>query len=226
MLQPAHEYYAVLQRDYATRIRQLVPRYDELVRCIVAALCERSPTTVLDIGAGDGSLSRVVLEALPDARLTAVDASPDMAAEAARQLEPFRDRATVVRTDILQLEPPEPFDAVFSNLVLHNIPFPEKRQLLATIAGWLGGEGLFLWGDLIRHPDPVVQQQLVSERRAFALSEGCPEDIVEWNFHKEAGDDYPFTTVKAAEALKRAGFGAVRLVWEHDTFALFLAEGT
>ena len=224
MLQPAHEYYSVLQRDYATRIRQLVPRYDELVQCIVDALCERSPSSVLDIGPGDGSMSRVVLEALPDARLTAVDASPDMAAEAARQLEPFGERATVVRADILQLEPAEPFDAVFSNLVLHNIPFPEKRQLLATIAGWLRDGGLFVWGDLIRHPDPVVQQRLVSERRAFALSEGCPEEIVEWNFRKESGDDYPFTTVKAAEALKRAGFDNMQLVWEHDTFALFLAE--
>jgi len=224
MLQPAHEYYSVLQRDYATRIRQLVPRYDELVRCIVGTLRERSPVNVLDIGTGDGSMSRVVLEALPDSRLTAVDASPDMAAEAARQLESFGDRATVVRTDILQLEPAEPLDAVFSNLVLHNIPFPEKRQLLGTIADWLGDGGLFVWGDLIRHADPVVQQRLVGERRAFALSEGCPEEIVDWNFRKEAGDDYPFTTVKAAEALKRAGFSDVQLVWEHDTFALFLAE--
>ena len=224
MLQPAHEYYAVLQRDYATRIRQLVPRYDELVRCIVAALRERSPSTVLDIGSGDGSMSRVVLEALPDARLTAVDASPDMAAEAVRQLEPFGERATVARTDILQFEPDEPFDAVFSNLVLHNIPFPEKRQLLGTIAGRLGEGGLFAWGDLIRHPDPVVQQRLVSERRDFALSQGCPEDIVEWNFRKESGHDYPFTAAKAADALQRAGFARVDLVWEHDTFALFLAE--
>ena len=224
MLQPAHEYYAVLQRDYATRIRQLVPKYDELVRCTVDALRQRSPSTVLDIGSGDGSMSQVVLEALPEVRLTAVDASPAMSAEAGRQLERFGKRATVVRADILHFEPEEPFDAVFSNLVLHNIPFPEKRQLLGTIAGRLRDGGLFLWGDLIRHPDPVVQRRLVSERRAFALSEGCPEDIVEWNFRKESGDDYPFTTVKAAEALKRAGFTRADLVWQHDTFALFLAE--
>jgi hypothetical protein len=30
--------------------------------------------------------------------------------------------------------------------------------------------------------------------------------------------------VKAAEALKRAGFARADLVWQHDTFALFLAE--
>lgn len=170
-------------------------------------------------------MSQVVLEALPEVRLTAVDASPAMSAEAGRRLERFGKRATVVRADILHFEPEEPFDAVFSNLVLHNIPFPEKRQLLGTIAGRLRDGGLFLWGDLIRHPDPVVQRRLVSERRAFALSEGCPEDIVEWNFRKESGDDYPFTTVKAAEALKRAGFTSADLVWQHDTFALFLAEG-
>ena len=52
---------------------------------------------------------------------------------------------------------------------------------------------------------------------AFTLPRGCPEDIVEWNFRKESGDE-------AAEALKRAGFARVDLVWEHDTFALFLAE--
>jgi len=223
MLKPAHDYYAVLQQDYATRIRQLVPKYDELTDRIVALLRERGPATILDIGAGVGEMTAQVLDALPHCRLTALDASPCMVAEARTRLQPYGERAAVVQSGVLQYEPDRRFEAVFSNLVLHNVPFPEKRELLHTIRGWLAAGGVFVWGDLIRHSDPQLQQRFVNERREFALSHGCPEDLVAWNFRKEAREDYPFTPDKAAAALDRAGFAHVEQVWSHDTFAVFLA---
>jgi ubiquinone/menaquinone biosynthesis C-methylase UbiE len=223
MLKSAHDYYTVLQQDYTTRIRQLVPRYDELVTCIVDLLRDRAPATILDIGAGVGEMTSLVLDALPRSRVTALDASPVMAAEARDRLQAYGDRVTVLQAGVLQYTPPRPFEAVFSNLVLHNVPFPEKRELLHSIQEWLARDGIFVWGDLIRHPDPQLQQRLVTERREFALAQGCPEDLVSWNFRKEAREDYPFTTDRAAAALERAGFATVELVWAHDTFAVFLA---
>ena len=226
MLKSAHDYYTVLQQDYTTRIRQLVPQYDALAGCIVDRLRERAPATVLDIGAGVGEMTAQVLEALPDCRVTALDASPAMAAEAARRLRAYGDRVTVMQTGVLQYAPPHLFEAVLSNLVLHNVPFPEKRELLHSIRQWLSDGGIFVWGDLVRHPDPRVQQRLVNERREFALARGCPADLVAWNFRKEAREDYPFTTIKASAELLRAGFASVELVWEHDTFAVFQAGTT
>jgi ubiquinone/menaquinone biosynthesis C-methylase UbiE len=223
VLKSAHDYYTVLQQDYPTRIRQLVPKYDELVGCVAALLREREPGTILDIGAGVGEMTAQVLDALPRTRLTALDASPAMAAQARSRLQAYGDRVTVVQTGVLQYAPARPFEAVFSNLVLHNVPFPEKRELLHTIREWLTEGGVFVWGDLVRHSDPQLQQRFVNERREFAIARGCPEDLVAWNFRKEAREDYPFTADKAASALERAGFASVDLVWAHDTFAVFLA---
>jgi len=52
---------ADLTRDYSTKIRQLVPKYDEMVECIVELHQLCSPRTVLDTGAGIGNISALVL---------------------------------------------------------------------------------------------------------------------------------------------------------------------
>jgi SAM-dependent methyltransferase len=222
--QQTHEYYAALQRDYAGTIRQLVPRYDEMVDCITTLVLAGRPGTVLDIGTGIGNLSAVLLDALPAVRVTAVDASPEMAAEAAGRLAPHGDRATVLTLDVTALEPPHPFDAVLSNLVLHNLPQAEKRGVLGAVAAWLTPNGRFVWGDFIRHPDPGVQQHVEQERTAFALAQGCPTDLVRWNFEKESREDHPLTIPETLAALEAAGLRHPDVVWAHDAFAVFLAR--
>ena len=72
--------------------------------------------TVLDAGCGSGRVTRHLLERLPRGRVIAVDASEEMVQHARRALG---DRATVLHADLVELELPEPVDAVFSNAVFH-----------------------------------------------------------------------------------------------------------
>jgi trans-aconitate 2-methyltransferase len=77
----------------------------------------RGDETVLDAGAGTGRVSEMVLERLPRGRLIAVDGSRAMA-ELARERLP-RERVTVIHSDLLALELPEPVDAVISTATFH-----------------------------------------------------------------------------------------------------------
>jgi trans-aconitate 2-methyltransferase len=79
--------------------------------------------TVLDAGCGTGRVTRLLLERLPRGRVVAVDASPSMV-EAAR--EALDDRATVIESDLAELELDEPVDAAFSNAVFHWVPDHER----------------------------------------------------------------------------------------------------
>jgi trans-aconitate 2-methyltransferase len=102
--------------------------------------------TVLDAGCGSGRVTAMLLERLPHGHVVAVDGAPSMVEVARAQLG---DRATVINSDLLELELPEPVDAAFSNAVFHWVP--DHELLYARLAAALkpgaplvaqyGGEG-------------------------------------------------------------------------------------
>lgn len=87
-------------------------------RAVVDRLDPRPGETVLDAGCGSGRVTELLLER--GCRVLAVDADPDMVRGARERLG---DRAAAIwQQDLLELEVPEPVDAVFSNAVFHWVP--------------------------------------------------------------------------------------------------------
>jgi trans-aconitate 2-methyltransferase len=72
--------------------------------------------TVLDAGCGSGRVTALLADLVPRGRVYAVDAAPSMVAHAR---EALGDRATVLCQDLVELELPEPVDAIFSNATFH-----------------------------------------------------------------------------------------------------------
>ena len=71
---------------------------------------------VLDAGCGSGRVTALLADLVPSGRVYAVDVAPSMVAHAAAALG---DRATVLCQDLVELELPEPVDAIFSNATFH-----------------------------------------------------------------------------------------------------------
>jgi tRNA (cmo5U34)-methyltransferase len=222
MKEEVRDYYADLRQGYPTKIRQLVPKYDEMADLIIELLRLGGPRTVLDIGAGTGNLSAAVLDAFPDARVTLVEPCEEMFADAVRTLSGHSGRATLVNADILDFVPEGHYDAIFSNLALHNLALDEKRRLLADLVGWLEPAGSFIWSDLIRHPDDRLQAHFIEYRRRLAKVAGCQDDVFERDSRKETQLDHPLSVDEALDMARRAGFGRVSLAWAHDMFAILL----
>lgn len=84
---------------------------------------------VLDAGCGSGRVTAVLADLVPHGRVYAVDVAPSMAEHARRALG---ERATVLAQDLVELELPEPVDAVFSNATFHWIP--DHDALFAALA--------------------------------------------------------------------------------------------
>jgi tRNA (cmo5U34)-methyltransferase len=217
----ASAFYDHLSRDYDALIRQLVPRYDELVETALSLVCGEQPRTVLEIGPGNGAAAAALLERLPSARITCVEDSPEMAARTERALSGFGSRSRVIRSDIRAYRPEVDQDVVLTSLVLHNVPTQERRALLRRIASWLRPGGLFVWAEFVRAQDPRRHEVVQEHRRRFALAAGCPVDVVGWNFRKEAEDDSPPTTREVLEGAGQLGFAEADLEWAHGAFAVF-----
>jgi trans-aconitate 2-methyltransferase len=71
---------------------------------------------VLDAGCGSGRVTAELVRRLPEGRVYGVDVAPSMAAHAR---EALGDRATILCQDLVELDLPEPVDAVFSNATFH-----------------------------------------------------------------------------------------------------------
>jgi trans-aconitate 2-methyltransferase len=131
---------------------------------VVELLAPRAGERILDLGSGTGHLTARIAEA--GAEVVGIDASSEMVAEA-RRLYP---RLRFEVADARDFNFPEPFDAVFSNAVLHWIQEPERaiacvrralrpagrfvaefggrgnvRAIVAALAGAAGSIGLETW---------------------------------------------------------------------------------
>lgn len=92
----------------------------------------RGDEVALDAGCGSGRVTALLADRVPQGRVYAVDVAPSMVEHARAALG---DRATVLCQDLVELDLPEPVDAVFSNATFHWIG--DHERLFARLCGLL-----------------------------------------------------------------------------------------
>jgi tRNA (cmo5U34)-methyltransferase len=194
--------------SYDARIREMVPRYDEIHETLLALLALRPPRRVLDLGAGTGYTLGRVLERFPHAVGVALDVSPEMLERAAQRLADLGDRVDLRLTDIASPTIEGRFDAIISILAVHHLYPDEKRHLFSRIWEHIEPGGIFLLADYFR---PALDR----------LSELY--DLPDEPDPHEAEHDHPDTTAEHLAWLTAAGFAAVDLVWKYDDVGVIVA---
>lgn len=86
-----------------------------------------APQSLLDIGCGTGFVAAELYRQWPEAKITALDAAPDMLRQAQRKVP----HLSVVAGDASTIDMPDKFDAMFSSMALHWMPNP-----LAVLQHW------------------------------------------------------------------------------------------
>jgi SAM-dependent methyltransferase len=191
--------------EYLDRIPRLEQR-----RAGEAALLEvlpDAPTSVLDLGCGDGRLAALVLAACPSVQhVTAVDVSPPMLA-AARERFAGDDRVEVAEWDLRRpIRPLGRFDLVVSGFAIHHVDDERKRALFAEIADQLSAEGLFANLEVVASPTPELH---VAFRRAIGREADDPEDRL-----ASVSDQVRW--------MRAAGLTQVDCIWKWRGFALLV----
>ena len=161
----------------ALRFRRLTPYFDAVVRVTVRegtfkqrlldGLDLTPGASVLDVGAGTGTLAIAVKEHWPGAAVTGLDADPEI-------LEIARRKAREANRDVDFVEafsteipfPAQSFDAVVSTLFFHHLDPEAKRRTLAEIERVLKPGGSLHVGDWGKPADPL-QAALFTAVRAF-----------------------------------------------------------
>jgi tRNA (cmo5U34)-methyltransferase len=139
-------------RAYLDDRRRAVPLWAEQADLLSRLVdrVERPIRRLLDLGAGDGVLSEIVLDRHPHSEAVLVDFSRPMLDAAASRLESRAGRWQLVEADlsspewVAALPAGEPYDAVVSGFCIHHLPHERKRQLYEEVFGLLSAGGAFL----------------------------------------------------------------------------------
>lgn len=131
--------------SYLDNMLAEVPAYAEFQEQAALATNGIEAKEILELGIGTGETARRVLRGRPDARLTAIDSSPEM-------LERARERIPGATLALARLEDPlpaGPFDLVVSALAVHHLDGAGKRDLFGRVFEVTRPGGLFVVADVV-----------------------------------------------------------------------------
>ena len=161
----------------AARFKALTPYFDTLVRGVTRESTFRKrlldrislapDASVLDIGAGTGTLAIQLRRRYPEARIVGIDPDAEILAIARRKAA--EAGCEVDFREAFSQELPfadDSFDAVVSTLVFHHLKPDVKRATFREIARVLKPGGRLYVGDFGRPADPL-QAALALQARVF-----------------------------------------------------------
>jgi tRNA (cmo5U34)-methyltransferase len=178
---------------------------------------------ILDIGAGTGLLSALILQKFPYAHITLQDISENML-EIARERFSARKNITYIVSDYSQGIPFGPYDLVCSALSIHHITSENKRYLFGKIFSALKPGRLFINADQVDGDTPYFTKRYLEYWNEF-LNNGPVNDVeyAEILKRRDCLDRNEKLTVQL-HWLQECGFSDVDVVYRNRTFIVTVAR--
>jgi tRNA (cmo5U34)-methyltransferase len=179
--------------------------------------------TILDIGAGTGLLSAMLLEKYPAATITLLDISEKMLA-VARERFCGRENVLFRTADYSKADLGGSYDLVCSSLSIHHLDSDDKRQLFVRIYDALNPGGLFVNADQVKGETPYFNQKYVEYWDEFLQSGPLTvPEISEIRRRRDTLDKNEKLSVQLGW-LHEAGFCDVDVVYKNRTFIVTVAR--
>lgn len=206
--------------DYDNLIPQLIPYYHEQHTLMLDLIPFKRTTKirVLDLGAGTGILSSLILKAFPQATVVALDLAENMLTACRRNLSTYQDRAIFRRGNFAVDDVGSEYNLVVAGLALHHLDDLAKQKLLKRLFNALNPGGYFLCQDIVYGSSPNLTQQYETLWCRYIQSNG--EDDEYW-FSKYLDEDMPASVEDQTKWLVEAGFKDVGCHWRYLNFAIF-----
>ncbi len=215
---------AVGPHDYDTRIRTLIPLYDELIPEVARALAHaaRPVRRIVDLGVGTGALALACVKVVPGARVWGIDADAAMMRVARARLGRRIARVTLVEGSFLDTPLP-PCDAIVASYALHHIrTLRQKGAFYQRCHAALRPGGVLINGDCAPASTPQGFAQdldvwFTHLARTYGGRPGAKRVYESW-----ADEDVYVPLSTELKLLKRAGF-ETDVPWRKSPFAVIVS---
>lgn len=208
--------------EYDGRIRQLIPRYDEMLDALISSVRPRKgQLRAIDVGCGTGAVSELLLQAYPDLQLTCLDMTESMLGLARERLN-GHDNVSFVLADIYDFGFEGPYDIVVSSLALHHlITDHDKKEAYRKIFEALGPEGSFFNADIVLGSDDAVQELYLMKWKEFMYRSYSKEEVDRVRIPRYRKEDSPARLIDHLRWLDEVGFRMVDVTWKYYNFAVY-----
>ena len=209
--------------EYDERIRTFIPGYEAMLDAAAEAVATTPSTTphVVDLGTGTGALTRRVLSRLPSARITGIDADPEILALAAERLKDL-PAPTFVTGDFTSVPLPD-CDGLVASLALHHIRTAEaKRAFYRRCRAALSRGGVLVSADCCPASDRRLETDQFAAWRAH-LRQTYSDAETTGYFAAWADEDVYFPLADELSMLAEAGF-ATEVVWRAGPMAVIVGR--
>ncbi|AXV40330.1 trans-aconitate 2-methyltransferase [Methanobacterium sp. BAmetb5] len=194
----------------------------------------KRPIKLLDLGCGDGALTREILKEDPEIEATLVDGSAEMLKNAKEHLESHPNFIFIEKTfqELLEDESRgndiigDGFDFVVSSLAIHHLHTEEKKSLFSYIYGHLNFGGFFLNIETVKAPEDELESwyrvlwgEWIRENQENMDSPANFEYLPEK--YKNNPDNHADALNTQLNALESIGFQQVDCYYKYGIFTIF-----
>lgn len=183
---------------------------------------------ILDLGCGDGILTREILKVDSNIDATLLDGSQEMLDNAKKLVGNLNNIRYINCTFQKLLETGlelDKYDFIISSLAIHHLTFAEKRLFFHRIYSLLNRDGAFLNIDVVSIEEKLeawylhLWEEWIIEREKTVNYKNSLIDIPRKT--KENPDNLPDALDRQLELLKQAGFKHVDCYYKYGIFAVY-----
>ncbi len=216
------EHFANQADSYEKLMVKLVPQYLEQHQIIYNLLPNEDKNyRVLDIGCGNGILSELVFQKLPNSYIFGFDLTEDMLKAFEKKLSKYSGKFELKQGDFRTDSIGSEYDLIIAGITLHHLTWKERERFYQTLYSSLNDEGLFIARDIIIDENKDVVNDQYRYWKDFMKSQGEDPDL--W-YSRHIEKDFPMTLTDHFAWLRRAGFSKIACQWRLYNFAITTAE--
>jgi tRNA (cmo5U34)-methyltransferase len=191
--------------EYDCQRKWVIPELEEFYRAAVwAADWKGQCPAILDVGAGTGLLSAMMIERYPDARLTLLDIAD----------------VRYISGDYTTTDFGGSYDIVCSALSIHHLEDEDKRRLYKRIFLALNPGGVFVNADQVAGDTEAITKRNLEYWDGFLAKSPLSEDERNEIRRRRGTLDRNARLSPQLEWLHEAGFSHIDLVYKNRTFVV------
>ncbi|MDC7241820.1 MAG: methyltransferase domain-containing protein [Spirochaetales bacterium] len=210
--------------EYDKQRRMLVPCFDDFYGTALDLVPfeEDSKFSVLDLGAGTGLFSDLLLWVFPNAEFTLFDISEDMLAQAKKRFDGTGRDVKYIAGDYAATDIHGKFDLIISGLSIHHLEDGDKQSLFSRLPSKLNRGGLFINADQVLGDTPAIEEVYRSTWLRQVKERGAGDEVLDAALERMKSDKMtPLQT--QLDWLKDAGFDSVNCWYQNYSFAVYSA---
>ncbi|CAG7636679.1 class I SAM-dependent methyltransferase [Paenibacillus allorhizosphaerae] len=220
MNQSVKKLFDAIAGEYDRQRKQLIPCFDDFYGMALSLVeTDNTAPRILDLGAGTGLFSGMVLQKYPNAKLTLMDVSDQML-EGARRRFAQNDSIRYIVGDYSEYPFAEKYDIVISSLSIHHLTHPAKRQLFAAVYRLLIEGGVFVNADQVEGNHPHTDRYYRQRWLTSIHDSGLAKEAIDASIERRKLDINAKVSDQIAW-MEQAGFDEVDCMYKYLDFAVF-----